>query len=203
MKVCCIGTGPSLTLEQVQVAREKGFRLFGCNNVYQVVADLEVLYGCNQHWWQTYWNDPEHPLKDHQASKWTTSLPAAQEFQINWIGERWGEGLCTDENVIHHGHGSGYSLLGVAHKLGASEICLIGYDMAYPRGYDGHRQIPGGKRHFFGEYPQSIQHWPKRPWVDLLPLYKAINDQGLVKVTSCTPGSALNDWIPYEDIHRL
>lgn len=199
MRVCCIGTGPSLTLDQVQAARDRGLRLFGANVVFQSVPDLEVMYGVNGAFWDHYYAD----ASQHPCQKWTTNLRAAQKYGLNWIGERWGEGLCEDENVIHHGHGSGYSLLGIAHKLGATEIFLVGYDMRYPKGYDGWKQIPGGKRHFFGEYPPAMQHWPKNPWVDLLPLYAAINEQGLVKVTSCTPDSALNDFIPYEDIHRL
>jgi hypothetical protein len=195
--VCAIGTGPSLSVEQIAIAREKGFRLFGANRVFQVVDDLEVLYGCNKGFWDHYYNE----AKSHPCQKWTTNLEAARQYGLNWIGERWGSGLCTDENVIHHGHGSGYSLLGVAHKLGATRIYLLGYDMKYPPGYDGHRKIIGnGKRHFFGEYPPELQHWPKSPWVDLIPLYEEINRQGLVEVISCTPGSALNGPLPYVPI---
>ena len=91
--VVAIGTGPSLTLDQIGAARQKGFRLFGCNRVFEIVPDLEVLYGCNAGFWDTYM-----PI-DHPCEKWTTSLEAANKHRINWMGERWGYGLCEDEHV--------------------------------------------------------------------------------------------------------
>jgi hypothetical protein len=199
MRVCCIGTGPSLTLDQIDAARKAGMGLFGANRVFEIVPDLEVMYAVNGAFWDYYYDE----ASKHPCQKWTTNKDAAEKYNLNWIDEKWGEGLCPVPNLIHHGHGSGYSLLGVAHKLGATELYLIGYDMKYPKDYDGYQQITGGDRHYFGEYPASMQHWPKRPWVDLLPLYKSINDQGLVKVVSCTPGSALNDFIPYMDIGNI
>ena len=71
--VVCIGTAPSLTMYQVDVARQKGFRLFGCNNVvfedeksgWPGIPDLELLYGCNLCWWEEYYNR----VKDHPCPK--------------------------------------------------------------------------------------------------------------------------------------
>lgn len=195
--VCAIGTGPSLTLEQVDVARSKGFRLFGANRVFQIVPDLEVMYAVNSAFWATYHGE----AKGHSCQKWTTNKQAADAYGLNWIAERFGAGLCTEPGVIFHGHGSGYSLLGVAHKLGAERIVLLGYDMNYPQGYDGHqRTIGDGKRHYFGEYPTEMQHWPKNPWVDLIPLYRAIYEQAEMELVCCTPGSALEGVIPSMDI---
>lgn len=197
MTVVCIGTGPSLTIEQIETARSKGFRLFGCNRVFEVVPDLEVLYGCNCAFWDRY----HQHLAEHPAQKWTTNLQAARRYGLNWIGERWGAGLCEDPKVIYHGHGSGYSLLGIAHKLGARRILLLGYDMKFAPDYDGYAQRPGSApRHFFGEYPPELQHWPKQPFTDLIPLYAAIREQGLVELINCTPGSALESVLPSMDI---
>lgn len=195
--VCCIGTGPSLTLEQIDIARQKGFRLFGANRTFEIVPDLEVMYACNHGFWDVHFEE----AKQHPCEKWTTCLPAAREYGLHWIGERWGYGLCEDPRVIYHGHGSGYSLLGVAHKLGATRIILIGYDMKFGAGYDAAQRNPGETpRHYFGEYDPRLQHWPKQPFTDLLPLYREIHDQGLVEIVNCTPGSALEGVIPSLDI---
>lgn len=199
--VVCIGTAPGLTLEQIQIARDKGYRLFGCNNVYQIVPDLELLYGCNQAWWQTYWGQG---LKDHAAEKWTTNLNAAREFGINWIGERRGLGLCTEEEVIFHGEGSGYSTVGMAHKKGATRVLLLGYLLKYAGDYDGKaRRVGSTPRHYFegGEYPAHLQHWPSQQvkdgvHVELVDLYRSIHEQGLIEIINCTPGSALEGVIP-------
>lgn len=195
--VCCIGTGPSLTLDQIEIARSKGFRLFGANRTFEIVPDLEVMYAVNHAFWDLYYDR----AMLHSCEKWTTSLPAARQYGLNWIGERWGSGLCEEPKVIYHGHGSGYSLIGMAHKLGATRIILIGYDMKFGRGYDGKsRQAGETPRHYFGEYEPQLQHWPKQPFTDLLPLYREIHDQGLVEIINCTPGSALEGLIPTASI---
>jgi hypothetical protein len=195
--VACIGTGPTLDTRQIAIAREKGFRLFGANRVFQIVPDLECMYAVNHAFWDHYYEE----ASQHPCEKWTTCLPAAQQYGLNYLREKWGGGLCTEENTIFHGHGSGYSLLGVAHKLGATRIVLLGYDMKFAPDYDGHSKRVGSQpRHYFGEYPASMQHWPKNPFVDLIPLYEEINRQGLVEVVSCTPGSALNGPLPYVPI---
>lgn len=202
--VICIATGPSLTLQQVDAARGKG-RLFGCNNVFRVVPDLELLYGCNLGWWQTYWEE----VKRHPCEKWTTNREAADTFGVNWIAERAGAGLCVNPSVIHHGHGSGYSLVSMAHKAGATRIALLGYDMKYAPDYDGlSRKVGSSPRHFFGEYPSHLQHWPSVSvrdgvHVELVDLYASIKHQGLVEIVNCTPGSALEPVLGYTPIESL
>ena len=200
----CIGTGPSLTLEQIDTARQKGFRLFGCNNVYQIVPDLELLYGCNLLWWEEYWHKSVNGkrLKDHPAEKWTTNYRAAEVFGINHIRETNRPGLSEMENMIHHGQGAGYSLVSMAHKQGAERILLFGYDLKYAEDYDGKaRNIGSTPRHYFDEYPPRLQHWPSVKVVDgvhveLVDLYRSIRAQGLVEIINCTPGSALKGVIP-------
>ena len=204
--ICCIGTGPSLTLSQVNTARDKGFELYVCNNAFQVALDASLLYGCNYKWWKHYYKD----VKDLPCEKWTTNKQAADEFGINWIAEKNERGLSNDPNVIHHGHGSGYSLVSMAHRAGADRIVLLGYDLRYAADYDGKQQKRGATpRHYFGdEYPASMQHWPSVKvkdgvHVELVDLYKSIKDQGLVEIINCTPGSALIDCLGYVDIGDL
>lgn len=200
--VVCLGTGPSLTLDAVEVARQRGYRLFGCNLAYRIAPDIELLYGCNAAWWDTYYPSVEHlPME-----KWTTNLCAAHKYGLHWMGERAGMGLCEEEKVIHHGHGSGYSLVGMAHKKGAKRVLLLGYDLKYSPDYDGQAKAAGsGPRHFFGEYPAHLQHWPSKQvkagvHVELVDLYRSIHDQGLIDIINCSPGSALEGVIPSMDI---
>jgi hypothetical protein len=199
--VVCVGTGPSLTLGQIRTAQAKGYRLFGCNNAYQV-APLEVLYAVNLEWWSHYW--PE--VSGLPCEKWTTNREAADCYGLNWVAERNAPGLSTDPDVIHHGHGSGYSLVSLAHKLGASRILLLGYDLKYAPDYNAAERDPGSTpRHFFGEYPESMRHWPSVKvqagvHVQLVELYRSIYEQGLVELINCTPGSALEGVIPTIDI---
>jgi predicted peroxiredoxin len=199
--IVCVGTGPSLTSDQIQIARDKGFRIFGCNNSFQLV-DVELLYAVNLAWWDHYWPD----VRDLHCEKWTTNKEASEKYGLSWIAERNAPGLSTDPDVIHHGHGSGFSLVSIAHKKGAERIILLGYDLKYSKDYDGkQRKIGSGPRHFFGEYPPAMQHWPSvrirdGVHVELVDLYRSVHEQGLVKIVNCTPGSALEGVIPSMDI---
>jgi hypothetical protein len=191
--IVCIGTGPSLTLEQIDTARQKGFALYGCNKVHEIVPDLQLLYGCNEAFWVHYWDS----VKDHPCEKWTTNKAAADKFGLNWIAEKNKTGLSVDSTYIHHGHGSGYSLLNLAYLKGAKRIVLLGYDLKYASDYNGHaRQVGSGPRHYFGEYPSELQHWPKVHvekgiHTVLCDLYQSVADQGLVEIINCTADSAL------------
>jgi len=202
--IACIATGPSLTQQQVDTARDKGFELFCCNNSIFLAPDAALLYAVNFAWWQWYYHD----VKDFPCEKWSTSRQVAEKFGTNWIAEKMGYGLSTDPDVIHHGHGSGFSLVSMAHKKGADRIVLLGYDLKYSKDYDGKARNPGSTpRHFFGEYPQPMQHWPSvhvkdGVHVELLELYRDVAKQGLVEIINCTPDSAI-DCFPMCEIDDL
>ena len=202
--ICCIGTGPSLTQQQADTARDKGFELYACNNAIQLAPDASLLYGCNYEWWKHYHQE----VKDLPCEKWTTHRKAARHFGLNWIEETYEWGLSNDVTIIHHGHGSGYSLVSMAYRAGADRIVLLGYDMKYASNYDGKQQKEGSTpRHFFGEYPKSMQHWPSVQvkdgiHVELVDLYRSIKEQGAVEIINCTPDSAI-DCFERKDIQCL
>lgn len=202
--VVLIGTGPSLTPEQISAARRKGFTLFGCNNVWEL-CDLSVHYACNEGWWDHYWGQA---LKASPAEKWTCNAPAAERYGLNWVAERNAPGLSTDPSVIHHGHGSGYTLLNLAYLMGAERIVLLGYDMKYASDYQGQsHQVGSVPRHYFGEYPSALQHWPSKQvkggvHVELVDLYRSVARQGLVEILNATPDSAI-DCFPQVSIDAL
>lgn len=199
--ICCIGTGPSVTQEQVDAARDKGFELYVCNNAYRLAPDAKLLYGCNLAWWEHYF----HEVRDLPCDKWTTNIAAAGRYDLNWVAEKFMWGLSEDPDVISHGHGSGFSLVSMAHRNGADRIVLLGYDLKYAPDYNGRAQhIGSSQRHFFGEYPEKMQHWPSVQvrdgvHVELVELYRSVARQGLVEVINCSPDSAI-DCFPMKDI---
>ena len=204
LTIACIGTGPSLTQEQIQSARNKGFRLFACNDAIRWAPDAALLHACNWQWWDRRW--PE--VKDLPCEKWTTRKESAEKYGISYIAEVNRPGLSTDPKLLHHGHSSGFQLVGQAYRAGADRIVLIGYDMKFAPDYDGKsKQIGSGPRHFFGEYEPELQHWPsvrvqQGRHVELIALYESVAKQGLVEIINCTPGSALNCF-PRVDIRDL
>lgn len=189
-----IGTGPSLTLDDVEIARRKGFALFGCNRVWEDVPDLSVLWATNGNWWTHYWSDA---LMAYPAQKWTVDSRVARKFGINSIGQRDRKGLSTNPDYVHHGHGSGYSMLNLAYLMGARRIVLLGYDLKYAPDYDGaDKKVGSAPRHYFGEYPSALLHWPKVSvrsgvHVGLLALYEEVAKQAAVEIINCSPDTAL------------
>lgn len=208
--IVAIGTGPSLTIEQIEVARCKGFTLYGCNLAYRLAPDIELLYAVNLEFWKYYWSE----IEKIGAAKWTTNRQAAEQYRLHWIAEKNADGLSTDRNVIHHGHGSGFSLVSMAHRAGAKRIVLLGYDLRYASDYDGRsRSIGSSPRHSVellpgGEYPASMQHWPSvqvknGDHVELVRLYRSVRDQGLVELVNATPNSALEAVLGYTPIENV
>lgn len=160
--------------------------------MWQIVPDLAVLYACNEGWWNHYWSDA---LAAHPAQKWTTNRAAAERYGLNRIDEVNRPGLSSDPSYVHHGHGSGYTLVNLVHLMGAARIVLLGYDLKYAADYDGKARAPGSTpRHYFGEYPKALQHWPsvkvvQGRHVELLDLYLSIRG---VEIFNATPGSAID-----------
>lgn len=175
-----IGTGPSLTIKQLEQVNH--LKRFGCNRAFEF--DLDVLAATNYQFWDYYW--PE--IKDLRCDKWTPFKPSAEKYGINYIEERGEAGLSTDPSYIHHHHGSGPIILNIALHYGIKKMLLIGWDMRFPT---------DGKRHYFGEYPESMQHWTKNigengEILGLIKEMETINpsDYG-IEIINCTPNSAL------------
>lgn len=197
MKAILLGTGPSVTPAVLERVRASGLPVYGCNNTYQVCT-LTALLACNPEWWDWYW-PRDAALREGAFQKWTWDEPTARKYGLRHVRGEWGDGLSREPGVIRYGHSSGYQLLGIAYHAGVREMVLVGYDLRYPRGYDGQRQIAGGNRHYFGEYPPALQHWtkfnigPNGEMNGLLDCYRTIRpaEYGL-RIVNCTPGSALD-----------
>jgi hypothetical protein len=190
--ICCIATGPSVTPQQVDVARRKGFTLFACNDAFRLAPDCALVHGCNYQWWARR----HEAVRDLPAEKWTTNAQAAAEFGLNWIAEKLndGSGLSHDPSFLYHGHGSGFQLLGMAWRARPERIVLLGYDMAFAPDYDGRSRNPGSSpRHFFGEYEPELQHWPSKMvehgrHIELLRFYQHVADQSPCEIINCSGG---------------
>lgn len=190
-----IGTGPSLTPSAIELVNRSDLPRFGCNNVYQSVPNLVAFLACNPEWWDHYGFD----VCKYSFQKWTWDKTTSRKWGANYIEGQWGDGLSTDPNIIHYGHSSGYQLINLAYHYGVREFVLIGYDLRFPKGYDGEKHVAGGDRHFFGEYPKELQHWTRYNMGEngelngLLECYKTIDpDQYGIRIINCSPNSALD-----------
>lgn len=174
-----IGTGPSLTEDQLEVAHR--FKTFGANRAFEF--NVDVLHGCNYQFWNYYW--PE--IQDLRCHKWTTRKELEGVYPgLNYIEERWEPGLSTDKSYINAHHGTGPQLVNIAYHYGCETILLIGWDMRHQH-----------NRHYFGEYPDPMKHTTRNlgPNGELTGLIKEMGticpeDYG-IQIINCTPGSAM------------
>lgn len=205
-----IATGPSInevSYEEIRDAKKRGFHVITINNAYQKFPITDIQIACNDNWWNHYLrNDPL--LCDTIAHKWTRYKDIANDWQIKCIGINYIDsiekiGLSHDPSVVHINNGSGPMAINFATLYGFKKLILLGHDMKFAKDYDGKRKIEGSTpRHYFGEYPKEMQHWPSvkiglsKPGVidGLIEKYEKmipdLNKLG-VDVVNCTPNSEL------------
>mgnify|MGYP000877982445 CR=1 FL=1 len=188
--VVCIAGGPSLTPAQVEACRdrvdENGWRVrvIAINNAYQLAPWADVLYFCDDKWWQ--WHH-------RKLADWKGEILRLQGG-LHDFGDRRIKvlrnldqkgGLSERRDGLHTGQNSGYQAINLAVHYGAARIVLLGYDM--------HAPLVGGKpkTHWFGDHPGGTSptvYEQMRPWFDTLA--KPLAERG-VEVINATPGSAL------------
>lgn len=201
-----IATGPSLNddqFRQVQEAKQAGrVSVITINNAYEQAPYTDAHIACNEEWWRYYW-PRSSLLREIQCPKYTWFKNIADDYGIEYVKAIVKDGLSEDPRILHINHGSGPMGINLALHLGVKKLLLIGHDMKFAPDYDGRRQKVGSqKRHYFGEYPKELQHWPSvkiglsKPGVidGLIEAYEKMVPQlpalGM-EVINCTPNSAL------------
>jgi hypothetical protein len=108
--VICVASGPSLTVEDCELAQESGHRIIAVNSSWVRVPKCDVVYASDHAWWKRYVGDLTIP-----AERWTNNKLAAQQFGLNhWLN--------------NNGYNSGLSAMNLALRFGAARILLLGYD---------------------------------------------------------------------------
>jgi hypothetical protein len=193
-----IATGPSLTKTQIDYvckAHHQGLcRVFGINRTFIDVPCLDVFHAYNIEFWNYYGEQ----IQKINAHRWTVHTEIANKYGAFCIQLRDHEGFSKTPNYINKGHSSGFQILNIAYWYGCSRLLLLGYDMQYPKDYDGRARQAGTQRHYFGEYPKELQHFPSsgmdenKKLIGLIDLYKKIEVD--IEIINCTPNSALDIW---------
>ena len=105
MLAICIASGPSLTQEDVDYCRGKG-KVYAVNNVYTLAPWADVLYACDQAWW-----DEHNGVPDFAGQKWTIDRIAAKNYGLNRIGIANGSHWSNIPGEIALGMNSGFQAL--------------------------------------------------------------------------------------------
>lgn len=133
--VICIGSGPSLTEEDCEIARRAELPTIVTNTTYKRCPWAEVLFGFDGAWWRRY--------RAEVAAEFHGKLVTCSN-----IGR-----LLDVETLPSHGWfqnfaNSGASAISLAVTGGAAEVLLIGFDC----------QKTGGQVHWHGDHPKELSN---------------------------------------------
>lgn len=125
---------------------------------------------------------------EFEGLRMTWNKQAAQSFGCIHVPGVPRPGL--GKTQVHTGGNGGYQAVNIAYLLGASRICLLGYDM----------QMTGQRTHWHGNHPKTSNpnaHMCKK-WVSNFDrLYTDLCAEG-VELVNCSRETALN--VPRMDI---
>ncbi len=140
--IVCLGTGPSLTQDDVDYCRGKA-RVIAVNDAYKLAPWADVLYACDTKWWGWHKGAP-----DFAGMKYSLQTASVRFKGVQVIRNIGRDGLTLDPTGVKSGSNSGYQAIGLAVHLGAKHIVLLGYDMG---------KSEKGKTHFFGDHRDKTQ----------------------------------------------
>lgn len=145
--VVCLGTGPSLTAEDVESCRGKA-RVIAVNDAYRIAPWADALVACDASWWHRHQGAP-----GYTGPKWSIEHGTWDGYRDRWpdivrLRNTGDDGIETDPTGLRTGRNSGALAIGLAVHYGASRIVLLGYDC-------GHSAR--GKSHFFGEHEGALR----------------------------------------------
>jgi hypothetical protein len=122
--VCCLASGPSLTLEDCKKVAAVGIKTIVTNCTFEMAPWAEVVFAVDFKWWERY-----HLKVPSSAECWTTSRQAVRDFSVKHFDS------LPPQN-------SGQQAIKLAAYFGARRIILLGYDA----------QLTGGKTHHHGDH---------------------------------------------------
>lgn len=122
----CIGSGPSLTVEDCDRAATVADWMVACNDSFRAATWAHAIYAGDFAWWDKHYREVPERLE-----RWTCSESAAQRFRLHY--HRCSHGLWN----------SGQRAIQLAIAKGYQRILLLGYDCDVSRGTHWHGDHAG------------------------------------------------------------
>ncbi len=145
--IVCIGSGPSLLVEDVE--RCRGQRVVVVNDSVDLAPWADALFSADFRWWERRGPTLHFSgLKFTAHAKVPTKYPDVVQLQI-----RGRDGFDPRPTHITSGANSGHMAIHLSAHLGARKIVLLGYDM----------QQADGRNHWHKDHdeqrPMSFRIW--------------------------------------------
>lgn len=153
--VVCIASGPSLSLEDVELVRAAGVPAIVCNTSFRAAPWADALFAFDYRYWETV--DPstgitylEETARDFRGLRYCRSeLAKKLPGVISCLGRPWWWGFGN----------SGIAAITLAQAGRARRAIMLGYDC---------KLGPGGLPHWHGRHPEprsnclSLPKWPEQ-----------------------------------------
>lgn len=190
-----IGSGPSLTKEQVDYIRDHGEHTWtiAVNNNYKLAPWADFVFAADLKWWKSYYDDVCDIVDEYtqlQTIEHVTKplfKKIKERKSINWdFVFRDVSYIDVNPMALYHGGCSGILAMELVRTLGEvhapKKIILVGFDM----------QHTGGKSHWFGDHPKGFlnanacERWCEE-LEKMMPYYK----QWDIDVVNCSLHTAI------------
>lgn len=125
------------------------------NLAWRLAPDADLLYAADPDWWAS----SEAPAPgEGPALKVTQDLRAAMSRpDLLHVPSEAGDGLSADPLRIRQGGNSGAQAINLARHLGARQVVLLGFDMAF---------APDGRKHWHGDHAPGLRNPPEHKLAD-------------------------------------
>lgn len=168
----CLASGTSLTKEDVDYCRGKA-SVYVINNTYMLAPWADVLYACDEEWWDFY-------KPDFAGAKWTINENAAKKYNLNLIAHDT-QAIFCDTEMIATGGNSGFQAINLAYLHGFRRILLLGYD------------YQNSGQHWHGKHSGSLNKHPDmRRWIRHMENAYPLMQKAGLEIINCSRDTAIN-----------
>ena len=159
-----LASGPSLCNEDLAtVAAQSHVKTLTINSTCHVFPDTDVIFAPDPKWW--IWNPTAVELVGFKYGLGQQGQFDARVTALDWTGT---EGLERSPDAVRTGGHGGYAAINLAVHLGASQIILLGYDLAPSpvTGQHHHHADHPDRSHPNYAYRRAVYHTLVQPLAD-------------------------------------
>lgn len=146
IEAICIASGPSLTTEDVALAKDwrdqnpAGRKVFVANTSFRIAPWADTMFAANDGWWRAYGREAASTFSGEKLTHPHSSTRIAHPEEEGW--SMYGS--------------SGAAIIGIALRRGAQRVILLGYDCQHTH----------GQTHWHGEHPPGLPSCPSpEAWI--------------------------------------
>lgn len=175
----CIGSGPSLTDEDIEFCRRRGWKLATCNSTFHRVPDCSLFHAMDLGWWQHHSAELESTVSPECLIYTGCPELARENKRLIPVSYTPDAGFSMTDGLVKSGKLTGLQLIQIVGWQRPDVILLLGYD----------NQITDGRAHEHSRYNQQAN--PSKALAGALDDYEALARQSPYPIINCSRQSAI------------